>query len=431
MSVVNEKSNVVVIKPTSQPRTAFADNSWKNYKEEGPLGKIRWNHWNKETILVHSAGARGESGPYVSIPTYTGTTSAALTCDELAKRFANAVVDGRQGKIYSRLGTSSGFELECALAGLHDCGDVLVLGSGMAAISHLFLTLVTAGDNIVVHRTMYGCTDGLCNTILPELGIETRYVDLRNPEILKKVIDDKTRLVFFETPANPTLDLIDIKAVVDEVKGRVPVIVDNTFCSPLGQNPFEQGANIVVYSITKSIGGHSDAIGGAILGSGKFIANIYPIRNDIGGILSARESAAFLTGIKTLSLRYNQMQESAREIAKLLKSSNKVKKVYYPEFDEKYPLNGQMKGPGYIISVVLDSLESGKKFVESLRVITNAVSLGGVESLVCHPASTTHAVVAKEQRESKDIVDGLIRLSIGCESLEDLKKDIQRALDSI
>ncbi|MDD4983619.1 MAG: aminotransferase class I/II-fold pyridoxal phosphate-dependent enzyme [Candidatus ainarchaeum sp.] len=426
-------NKITYFKPINgKPRTAFEDGSWKNPKQEGPLGKIRWNNWTQGTMAVHAGALRGETGPHVFVPMYTGTTCPALTCGELAKRFANAGVDGKMGKIYARFGTQSGFELECILAGMHECGDALVFGSGMAAISQVFLSLVAAGDNVVVHRTMYGCTDGLCSKILPELGIEVRYVDLKDPKVLGEAIDERTRAVFFETPANPTLDLIDIKAVVKEVKNRCPVVVDNTFASPLGQNPFEQGANVVVYSMTKSIGGHSDALGGAILGSGKFIANLYPLRNDFGGVLPAREAASFLVGIKTLKIRYEKMQENARELAKILKSNSKVEKVYYPEFDKSYPLDGQMKGPGYMISFVLkDGLGAGKKFVEGLRLITNAVSLGGVESLVCHPASTTHSGVNAEQRKAKGIVDGLIRFSVGCEDLGDLKKDLQKGLDSI
>jgi len=424
---------IIYFKPENgKPRSAFADGSWKNPKQEGPLGKIRWDNWSQGTMVVHAGAQRGEFGPHVFVPTYSGTTCPALTCNELASRFANASVDGKMGKIYARLGTQSGFELECVLAGMHGCGDALVFGSGMAAISQLFLSLATAGDNIVVHRTMYGCTDGLCGGLLPALGIETRYVDLRNPSVLKDVIDKRTRAVFFETPTNPTLDLIDIKSVVEEVKDRCPVVVDNTFASPVGQNPFEQGAHIVVYSMTKSIGGHSDALGGAILGSGKFVANLYPLRNELGGVLPAREAASFLTGIKTLKIRYDKMVSSTKVLAKILRDSPKVEAVYYPEFDKAYPLAGQMKSPGYMIAFVLKGgLGAGKKFVEGLKLITNAVSLGGVESLVCHPASTTHSGVTKEQRESKGIVDGMIRFSVGCEDIDDLKMDIKRGLDAI
>lgn len=427
------KDNLVIFKSNNgKPRTAFADRSWENPKLEGSIGKIRWNSWNPQTIVVHAGAMRGETGPHLIVPTYTGTTGPAITCEELAKRFANVAVNGKMGKIYARLGTQLGFELECVLAGMHDCGDAMVFGSGMAAISHLIFSLVTAGDNVVLHRILYGCTDGLCSNILPAMGIETRFVDLRDPKILQKAIDKRTRMVFFETPANPTLDLIDIAAIVAEVKGRCPVVVDNTFASPLGQNPFEQGANIVVYSLTKSIGGHSDALGGAVLGSGTFLTNLYSIRNEIGGVLPARETASFLIGIKTLSLRYTKMQDNARELANLLRSNPKVQTVFYPEFDENYPLNRQMKGPGYMISFILKGgLEAGKQFVNALNLITNAVSLGGVESLVCHPASTTHALISKEQREVKGIVDGLIRLSVGCESLDDLKADLQKGFDAI
>ena len=422
-----------VFLPKKGPTPAFADGSWKNPHENGAIGAARWMGMKKESIAPHAGTSRGENGnKYIVMPDYTGTTVPAQTCEELGGRFANALVDGRQGKIYSRLGTPPGFELELALTGLHGCGDSMVFATGMAAVSGAVLPLVTAGDNVVVHRNLYGCSDDLFRAQFPEKGMEARFVDLRNADVLKYAVDRKTRAVIFETPSNPALDIIDISAVVDRVKGRCPVILDNTFASPFGQNPFEQGANIVVYSLTKSIGGHTNAIGGAVLGSGTYIDHLFMTRKDWGGAMVAREAITFLDGIKTLAVRYGRMQENAQEVAQMLNGRKEIAKLIYPGLDPRYPFNGQMKGPGYMIAFVLDKgLAAGKVLIDSLKMIPNAVSLGGVESLICHPASTTHACVPQEQREAKGISDGLVRLSVGIEAVGDIIKDLEQAFGKV
>ncbi len=421
---------IACFKPVKGPREAFAEGSWKNPMAEGPLGKIIWNGWTTKTICSHvGLDKEGRFGT-VSSPGASGTTCSTKTCDELAARFADPVVYGRKGLIYERLGTITGFELECALAGIHGCGDAMIFGSGMASISHLALLLLSRGDNAVVHKNIYGCSDNLFSDVLPALGFETRFVDMRNPRMVGKAIDSKTRLVFFETPSNPSLDLIDIGAVASVVKSRCPLIVDNTFASPIGQDPFEYGANLVVYSLTKSIGGHTAAIGGAVLGSGEFLAHLFPIRKDIGGIMPGREADSFLNGIKTLPLRYAQMEKSAIEIANLLKRQYEVAQVHYPLFDPGYPaLEGkQMKGPGYVIAFELSGgFEAAKKFTDSLNLFIIAVSLGGTESLVCHSASTTHACIVPQARAAKGITDGLVRISVGIEDVSELKNDIKQA----
>ncbi|RLG19222.1 methionine gamma-lyase [Candidatus Micrarchaeota archaeon] len=423
---------IAVFKPPAKPREAFAGRSWANPMEEGPLGRIRWAGWNERTVAVHAGGNKESDGKFVIAPVVTSTTMPTITCDELAARFENGVVEGRTGGIYERLGSKPAFELECALTGMHGCGDSIVFGSGMAAISHTILPLVTAGDNVVVHKTVYGCTDELFREQLPALGIETRFIDMRNLKMLDQAIDARTRAVFFETPSNPVLDVIEIAKVVDVVNGRCPVIVDNTFASPRGQNPFEKGAHVVVYSMTKSIGGHSNAIGGAVLGGGRFIEHLFSIRKDLGGILPAREASAFLDGIKTLPLRYEKMQANAIEIARELEAHGEVQRVHYPSLDPGYPFDGQMKGPGYMVAFILKKgLEGGKVLIDNLKVITHAVSLGSVESLMCHPASTTHASVPKAEREGKGISDGLLRISVGTESLGDILDDLMQALRKV
>jgi methionine-gamma-lyase len=430
----NAQNNAVTVFARQMgPKAAFADGSWKNPYETGAIGKIRWHGMMKESIAAHAGTSRGENGnAYTVTPDYTGTTVPAQTCDALGARFANPIVEGRTGMIYSRLGHKPGFELECNLTGLHGCGDAMVFATGMAAVSHSIIPLVTAGDNIVVHRNIYGCSDNLFSMEFPAMGIESRFVDLTDPKVLKHAVDRKTRAIFFETPSNPALDIIDISAVVNGAKGRCPVIVDNTFASPFGQNPFEQGANIVVYSLTKSIGGHTNAIGGAVLGSGRYMDHLFMTRKDWGGAMVAREATAFLDGIKTLAIRYNSMEQNAQEVAQMLLGRREISKLIYPGLDPRYPFNWQMKGPGYMIAFILKTgIEGGKALIDNLKLITNAVSLGGVESLICHPASTTHACIQKEQREAKGISDGLVRLSVGVENVGDIIKDLEQAFDKV
>ena len=425
-------NKLVVNKIVNKPRQAFENGCWLDYKTPGAVGPIVWDRLKKESISSHAGISRGGEGQYSITPDFTGTTVPASTCQELADRFSNGLVAGRTGLIYARLGNKNSFELECALTGLHGCGDAMVFGSGMAAISHLILTLVRAGDNIVYHQNIYGCTDDFFSMQLPALGVETRFADFNDMKTFEKTIDNKTRAVFFETPSNPALDLIDIAAIANKVNGRCPVIVDNTFASPLGQNPFEFGANIVVYSLTKSIGGHSNAIGGAVLGSGTLIDELFTARKDFGGMLAAREASAFLDGIKTLTVRYNAMQINAIQVAQMLQKNKEVESVNYPLFNKRYPIHGQMKGPGHMLTFVLKGgMNAGTTFLNSLKMIPNAVSLGCVETLACHPASTTHATVPKKLRLRKGILDGLVRLSIGIEAFEDIKKDINQAINLV
>ncbi|MCX6769372.1 MAG: aminotransferase class I/II-fold pyridoxal phosphate-dependent enzyme [Candidatus Micrarchaeota archaeon] len=430
---MQNSSLVARYKPVKGPTEAFSCGSWKNPKQEGPLGKIRWGGLATESIMAHAGAKSGSNASGVITPAITSSTSPAATCDELAARFADPIVFGRLGKIYSRLGNETVFELECALAGLHGCGDAMAFGSGMAAVSSLFSTLVNVGDNIVSHKNIYGCSDDLLRVDYPaRRGVETRFVDFRDPKALKQAIDSKTRAVFFETPSNPSLDIIEIAKVAEIVKGRCPVIVDNTFASPMGQNPFDYGANIVVYSLTKSIGGHANAIGGAVLGSGAFLAHLFSTRKNEGGIMTGGEAATFLNGIKTLSIRYSQMEKNAVKVAEMLNQHSEVRQVFYPLYAKGYPFNGQMKGPGYMIAFELkNGLDGGKMLIDSLNLATNAVSLGGVETLICHPASTTHACVPQEARIQKGITDGLIRISVGIEAIADILGDLGQALGKV
>ncbi|MBM3229152.1 aminotransferase class I/II-fold pyridoxal phosphate-dependent enzyme [Candidatus Parvarchaeota archaeon] len=426
-------SSVIINSPASGSKPIIKQGLWKGYKTPGLIGPVRWDAFRMQSILAHFGIDKKGRGKSVITPDFTGTTVPAETCEELGKRFAD-VAAARMGLIYARLGSIPGFELECGLTGLHGNGDTLVFSSGMAAISHLILALVRPGDNIVSHGTIYGCTDDLFTHALPQMDVETRMIDLRDLKLLAKHIDENTCAVFLETPANPSLTLIDIAAVSEVVRGRCPIIVDNTFMSPVLQNPFESGADIVVYSLTKSIGGHSNAMGGAVLGSGQLIDELWVTRKDYGGVLPAREASAFLEGVKTLDVRVARMQENAVKVAQMLAKRNEVFKVFYPLFDEQYKSLEvrQMQGPGYMIAFELKGgMEAGIHLLNNLSMIPIAVSLGGVETLVCHPASTTHSVIEREKRIAKGITDGLVRLSVGIENVDDILGDLTQAFTQL
>ncbi|MDO8339032.1 MAG: PLP-dependent transferase [Candidatus Burarchaeum sp.] len=402
--------------------------------EEGPLGPIRWNNWRPYTILAH-AGANNESrGNFVVTPVVMSTTVPTDTCQELALRFEHIIEAGRTGGIYVRMGTVNGFELECALTGILGCGDTMVFGSGMAAINAALESFVAAGENIVAHKTLYGCTYDLLTKNYPSNGVEVRLVDLRDPTVLRGAVDGWTRAVFFETPTNPKLEVIDIAKVAEEVKDRCPVIVDNTFASPMGQNPFEYGAHVVVHSLTKSIGGLSQAVGGSVSGSGKYMMDVFSLRTDTGAILPATEAYTITQGMRTLHVRYKAMEENAIQVAEFLQAQigKGVEAVYYPGLDPRYPFGGQMKGPGYMVSfTLLGDLNMTQAFMNSLEVFIRAVSLGSADSYASQPASTTHARVPSEARQEIGILDNFIRLSIGIEYIGDLISDLKQAFAKV
>lgn len=418
-------SKIIVCSPSGKQKEAFSSGAWKNPLAEGPRAKI-------ETVAAHAGMHTARELNSATMPIFTASTAPASSAEELGARFLDYNA-ARSGLIYARLGNQNAHELERTLALMHGCEDAMVFGSGMAAISHAVLLLAEAGSNIVSHKTVYGCTDDLFSHQLPMLGIETRFADLRDPDALMQAIDSNTRLVFLETPSNPSLDLINIRKVAGIVNNRCPLMVDNTFASPMGQNPFDSGAHAVIYSMTKSIGGHSNAIGGAVLGSNALLQHLFSIRNDFGGMLAAREADAFLNGLKTLPVRYAQMEANAKVIAQQLIWSPQIKSVHYPLFDESYAsLGSQMSGPGYMVAFILKKgMEGGRALINNLKLITNAVSLGSVESLICHPASTTHGRIPQEERLAKGIDDGLIRLSVGTEDVQNLSEDLRQALSKV
>lgn len=353
----------------------------------------------------------------------------------LASTFARREIDNPpQGYEYARTANPTRDALEKRLAALEGGQYALAFASGLAAETSLFLALMQAGDQVVAFDDLYGGTRRLFDRVFAErYGIEFTYVDARNPEQVAGAIRDNTRLIWLETPTNPLLKLCDIRAIAQLAHERgIPVAVDNTFMSPYFQQPLTLGADLVVHSTTKYLNGHSDSVGGAIITSDAALyEKLKFTQNAAGAILSPFDSYLVLRGTKTLAVRMQRHEQNALQIARYLEAHPRVRRVIYPGL-ESHPQHQlarrQMRGFGGMLSFELDgSLKEARRFVESVRIFALAESLGGVESLIELPAIMTHASVPPEERRKIGLADGLIRLSVGIEHVEDLIADLEGA----
>ncbi|MGE0328749.1 MAG: PLP-dependent aspartate aminotransferase family protein [Polyangiaceae bacterium] len=336
---------------------------------------------------------------------------------------------------YSRSGNPTRQALESCLAALEGGTHGFAFASGSAATLTLLHTL-KPGDHVVSGDDVYGGTFRLFDKVMKPMGLNTTFVDLRDPARLEAAITPQTRLVWMETPTNPMLKLFDIEAIAARCKAHgIPLAVDNTFASPVLQQPLKLGASIVVHSTTKYINGHSDVVGGALITSDDAIAErVGFYQNAIGGVPSPFDCYMVLRGIKTLPVRMRHQCRGAGLIARRLEGRKGVKTVHYPGL-ESHPDHAlaqrQMRLPGAMVSVDLDAtVEQAKRFLSALRIFTLAESLGGVESLAEHPAIMTHASIPKETRDAIGIGDGLVRLSVGLEDVEDLWADLEGAFSA-
>jgi methionine-gamma-lyase len=306
----------------------------------------------------------------------------------------------------------------------------------MGATASLMWTLLSPGDEIIADRTLYGCTYAYFNHGLAKFGVRTTHIDLTDPANLAAAISDRTRIVFFESPANPNMRLVDIAAVADiaHQHAECRVVVDNTYCTPYLQRPLELGADYVVHSATKYLGGHGDLVAGAVVGPGESLEQVrfYGIKDMTGAVLSSQDAFLILRGLKTLSLRMQRHSQNAQAIAELLDAHPKVAVCRYPglqSFAQGELVRRQMALPGGMLAFELEGgFEAGCRFLDALQLITRAVSLGDAESLAQHPASMTHSTYTPEERAEHMISEGLVRISAGLEDSEDLLRDVQRAL---
>lgn len=372
----------------------------------------------KNSLLIHGGISTDEKTGAVNVPIYQTST------------YKQSKFGENTGYEYSRTGNPTREALEKLIADIEGGTRGFAFASGLAAISAV-LSLFKSGDKILITNNLYGGTFRILNQVFSNFNIKYEIVD--DFDKLDKQIKDDVKAVFIETPTNPLLDVIDIKKVSSIAKSKgILTIVDNTFMSPYLQNPLLLGANIVVHSATKYLGGHSDLVAGlAIVKDEELGEKLHFIQNATGGILQPFDSFLLIRGIKTLSVRMDRHEENARFIADKLSRSTNIKKVYYTGL-KNHPgheiQKSQASGFGGVISFVLNDNLNFKRFVEGLELITFGESLGGVESLACHPASMTHATLPKELRERIGITDNLIRISVGIEDKEDILEDIQKAL---
>lgn len=336
--------------------------------------------------------------------------------------------------VYTRLGNPTHTVLEEKMANLEGGEAALATASGMAAISTVMFTLLEEGDQVVSSDTIYGGTYTLLNGLMPKSGVKTIFVDATDPANVKKALTNGTKLIFLETPANPTMDIIDIKAVSEIATGvGAKVVVDNTIMTPYYQHPLELGADFVIYSATKYLGGHGDTLGGIIVGSRDFIAEARKTLTSTGGMINPFNAWLIIRGLKTLGLRMNKHSENAMRVAKFLDEHPKVKRVLYPGLST-HPQHGlakmQMHGFGGMLAFEIEGgVGEAYKILERVKLCRCAVSLGDVATLIEHPATMTHRAIPQDEKLKLGIADGLIRLSVGIEDSDDIIADLDQALE--
>ena len=386
--------------------------------------------WQFATRVVHAGLAPDPIHKPISPPIYQTTSFALASTAEGAARFA-----GRDsGYAYTRLGNPTTRDLEVALAQLEGGEDAVAFSSGMAAIAGVLIALAGQGDHVVTNQVLYGSTHDLFHSVLSRLGVSVSHVDATDLDAVRGALTARTRAIYVETPANPTMTITDLAALA--LIGReagVPVVVDNTFASPVLQRPLELGCDVVVHSATKYIGGHGDVIAGVAVGGAEFMSRLRAeyLRN-LGGVLGPFEAWLLLRGLRTMDLRVWRHTASAQVVAEFLAGHPAVVAVYYPglpDFPQRELARRQMTGMGGMLSFeVRGGVEAGRRVLDAVRLCTLAVSLGDTETLVEHPASMTHAVVDPAQRLAAGITDGLVRLSVGLEAPEDIIADLDQAL---
>ena len=376
---------------------------------------------NIETALIHGGISIDERTGAVNVPIYQTST---FKQDGLGKM---------RGYEYSRTGNPTREALEALIAELENGYAGFAFGSGMAATTAV-LNLLGSGDRVLISSNVYGGTFRVLDKVFDHFGITYTISDTTDPAAFERDITPDVKAVMIESPANPLMTVTDIKAVADiSHKHGLLVIVDNTFMTPYLQKPLDLGADIVVHSATKYLGGHSDVVAGLAVVSTKELAEkLAFIQNSTGGVLPPFDSFLLIRGIKTLGVRMDRHVQNAEKAAEFLKNSSAVKNVYYPGLEgaQGYEINKkQAKNGGVMISFELKDNYNINVFFESLKLIMLAESLGGVESLVCHPSTMTHASIPADIRQKVGITDGLIRLSTGIENIDDIIADLSQAIE--
>ena len=386
------------------------------------------------TTAIHAGTLKNLYGT-LAMPIYQTSTFIFDSAEQGGRRFALE----EAGYIYTRLGNPTTTVLEDKIAALEEGEAAVATSSGMGAISSTLWTVLKAGDHIVTDKTLYGCTFALMCHGLTRFGIDVTFVDTSNLDEVKNAMKENTRVVYLETPANPNLKIVDLEALskLAHANPNTLVIVDNTFATPYMQKPLKLGADIVVHSVTKYINGHGDVIAGLVITNKELADQIrfVGLKDMTGAVLGPQDAYYIIRGMKTFEIRMERHCKNAKKVVEFLNKHPKIERVYYPGL-ETHPgheiAKKQMKDFGAMISFELKGgFEAGKTLLNNLKLCSLAVSLGDTETLIQHPASMTHSPYTKEEREAAGITDGLVRLSVGLENVEDIIADLEQGLEKI
>ena len=388
------------------------------------------------TRAIHAGMRKDSIYGALTAPIYQTSTFIFKDCEQGARRFTCQ----EDGFIYSRLGNPTVMMLEDKIANLEGAEAGLCFSSGMGAISSVFWTILKAGDHVVADSVLYGCTYALLSHGMSRYGVETTFVDTRDLDALKKAIKPNTKMVYVETPANPTLKIVDLAAIAKLVHGvnkDIKCVVDNTFATPYLQRPIELGFDVTVHSTTKYINGHGDVIAGAACGKLDFITQVrlFGQKDMTGSVLGPQEAFLILRGLKTLEIRMQKHCANAKEVAAFLDKHPKVDKVYYPglKSHDGYEIaKKQMSDSGGMIAFeVKGGRAAGAQLLNNLELCSLAVSLGDAETLVEHPATMTHSTYTAEELKAAGIPEGLVRLSVGLEDAADIIADLEQGFKHV
>jgi len=389
--------------------------------------------FRRNTQVIHAGQHPDPATGAVAPPVYQTSTFAFSSCQQGADRFAG--ID--DGPIYTRMGNPTVARLEDAVSILEGGAGGLATSSGMSALCTVVFALMNSGDHMVGTSSVYGPSRVVMERDFSRFGVESTFVDTSDLDEVRSSIRPNTRMVFVETPANPTIVLTDIRAVAEIAHGHgALVMVDNTFASPILQHPIELGADLIIHSMTKFINGHTDVVAGMIVpATDELVSELKPVWKYLGACMDPHQAWLALRGLKTLAMRMETSQRNAEEVAVFLEAHPKIDWVRFPGL-ASHPQHelaySQMEGPGALISFeVRGGIEAGRQLLDNVRLMTLAVSLGGIETLIQHPPSMTHAAMQREDRLAAGITDGLVRVSVGCEDADDLIADFEQALETV
>lgn len=389
------------------------------------------------TLAIHAGNFEKETFGALATPIYQSSTFYFDSCEQGGKRFAGE----EGGYIYTRLGNPTTTVLEEKVAALEGAEACCAVGSGIGAVTSCLWSIAAAGKHIVADKALYGCTFAYLNHGMTRYGVEVSFIDTADLEQVKKALKPNTCCVYLETPANPNLKITDLKAVskiAHDYNPEIMVVCDNTFATPYLQRPLELGCDAVIHSGTKYLNGHGDVIAGFVCGNKDFITTVkfFGLKDMTGAVMDPFAAFLILRGLKTMEVRMKRHCESAQAIAEYLEKHPKVEKVYYPglKSHEGYEIAAKQMHGGYsgvIAFEVKGGMQAGIKFCNSLKLATIAVSLGDAETLIEHPASMTHSPYSPEERAAAGISDGLVRLSVGLENVEDIIADLEQGFKLI